>query len=213
MRIRNIITCILLAWLGTGISTLADNPKRVLDKTSNLLKGSGGIQATFEATVFKGVQEKGTTEGTIHVQGNKFKIVSSQMTTWFDGKTQWSHIPGSGETYVSTPTEAELQSINPYTFINLYKNGYSYAMSETIYNGRACYEVKLIARKKQAGIQEMRIVIDKASYLPYSVRIKPSNGNWLRIRVRNVKTGKAWNASFFQFNKTEHPDVELIDLR
>lgn len=213
MKTRSIITLLLFLSLGLNTSVKAESAKKILDRTSSLLKSSGGMQATFEATAFKGTQEKGITNGTIYVQGNKFKIVAPQMTTWFDGRTQWSHMAGSGEAYVSTPTEAELQSVNPYTFINLYKSGYASTLSETNYNGKSCYNVRLVAKNKKAGIAEMRIIIDKTSYLPHSVRIKQSSGDWLRIRVNGVKTGKSWNEGFFRLNKSDYPDVELIDLR
>lgn len=213
MKIRNILLGVLAFGVGMLMDVSAQSARSVLDKASNLLKSSGGIQATFDATSFKGLQEAGTTSGTIYVQGEKFRIVSPQLTTWFDGKTQWSYMTDGGEAYVSNPTAAELQSINPYTFINLYKSGYAYSISGTSYNGKACHEIRLTASKRNNNIPEMRIVIDKSSYLPYSIRLKQANGNWLRLRVRNVQMQKRWNDKFFQFDKTEYPDVEIIDLR
>lgn len=213
MKLRKFLLGLMVLSAAVLTDAAAQSARSVLDKTSNLLKSSGGIQATFEATSFKGTQEAGTTSGTIYVQGEKFKIVSPQLTTWFDGKTQWSYMTNSGEAYVSNPTDAELQSINPYTFINLYKSGYAYTMSDTNYNGKACHEVRLTATKRGSNISEMLIVIDKSGFLPYSVRLKQSNGTWLRLRVRNVQTRKSWNEKFFQFDKTAYPDVEIIDLR
>lgn len=200
-----LVTCV-------SLPAVADNAHNVLDKTANKLKSSGGLQANFEATSYKGSSVSGNTSGTIHVSGNKFKITSPQMTTWFDGKTQWSLMNGNDEAYVSTPTAAELQTVNPYSFVNLYKKGYNIQMTTTDYSGISCYEVRLTAQNKSSRISEMRIVIDKSSYWPLSVRVK-QQGNWVRIRVGTISTGKKWNDSFFRFSKSDHPDVEVIDLR
>lgn len=206
------ILFILISFICFSAPAKAENARSILDKTAGKLKGSGGLQATFEATSYKGSAISGNTSGTISVKGNKFKITSQQMTTWFDGKTQWSLMAGSDEAYVSTPTAAELQSINPYSFVNLYKKGYNLQMSTTDYNGKSCYEIRLTAQQKSSSISEMRIVIDKMSYWPLSVRVK-QRGNWVRIRVGGISSGKNWDDKFFRFNKTDFPDVEIIDLR
>ena len=209
-----IILCLLIicSYFVPSIAN-ADTPHQVLDKTAGILKNSDGIQATFEVTSYKGASISGNTSGTIYVRGNKFKITSQQMTTWFDGKTQWALMAGSDEVYASTPTADELQSINPYTFVNLYKSGYNAQMTITNYNNKSCYEVRLLAQQKGRSIREMRIIIDKTSYWPLSIRMKQKDGNWIRIRVGNTSSGKKWKDSFFQFSKKDYPSVEIIDLR
>lgn len=190
----------------------AQTAQQVLDKTATLLKSSGGLQADFEATTFKKLSPVGTAKGTISVEGSKFMISSNQALMWFDGRTQWSLLKSSDEVNVTSPTPEEIQQINPYTFINLYKNGYNLSLKKTTYQGKSCYEVHLIARNRDNDINEMRITIDKASYLPLSVRIRQDE-NWTRIRVANLKTGKHWADSFFRFNHKDYPDVQIIDLR
>ena len=104
-----------------SVAGIAQTAHQVLDQTASKLKASGGIEAQFEATQFVGVTENGTVGGQICVQGNRFKLTSPSITTWFDGRTQWTLLTGSDEVNVSTPTDAEIQQMNPYTFINLYQ--------------------------------------------------------------------------------------------
>lgn len=191
----------------------AQTARNILDQTADKLNRSGGIEATFEATSFKGTKEAGNTGGTICVQGNRFRLTSPGLTTWYDGKTQWSLHSENEEVYVSNPTETELQSINPYTFINLYKSGYNLKLSGTTYQGKNCHEVRLTAKEKSKSIREMRVVIDKSTALPHSIRIKDSKGNWFRIRIKSIQTGKNWNSSFFTYSSKEHPGIEMVDLR
>ncbi len=198
----------------TALPAASQTARKVMDQAAAKLQRSGGISASFVATSFKGATTVvGATTGNIAVKGNKFKLSSRHNTVWFNGKTQWSLMAGGDEVYVSEPTAAELQSVNPYTFINLYKSGYDMSLSSTTYSGRPVYEVRLVAQKGNASIVEMRVTIDKATLLPHCVRLKRSDGNWIRIQVSGVRTGQSWNDAYFQFDKKDNPKVQVVDLR
>ena len=196
-----------------SLSLHAQTATSLLDQTAAKLKNSGGISATFEATQFKKTTENGTTQGSIDLSGKKFKVTTPGLTTWFDGKTQWSMLGGSGEVNVSTPTAEELQSINPYAFVDLYKSGYKSTLSYVNKGGKKCPNVRLVATSKQRDIREMRIVLDPDTHLPSSIRILRKDGNWFRIRVKNISLGKKWDDSHFRFSEKDYPGVEIIDLR
>lgn len=213
MRILKFLICVMAVCAISTIPARGESAKSVLDKTAEKLKNSGGISASFLATSFKAKEAIGSASGTIYVQGNKFKITSPRTTTWFDGKRQWSLMTGSDEAYVSEPTTEELQTINPYTFVNLYKSGYKMSMKDATYSGKSCYEVVLQAKKKSSQIPAMIITIDKSTFQPRCIRIKQQNGNWLRIQVYSMTTGQSWNANFFEFSQSEFPQVDVIDLR
>jgi len=191
----------------------AQTARQILDQTSAKLQKSGGLQATFTATTYKGLQVTGSSTGSICVQGNKFKLTTTASTTWFNGKTQWAMMQGSDEAYVSTPTEAELQSVNPYTFINLYKSGYTLTTKKTTYGGKPCHEVELNATGASGSIERMIVTVDASTYLPRCVRIKPRRGEWVRLQVTGLSTGKKWSQKFFEFSEKDYPAVEVIDLR
>ena len=211
---KNRILTILLSMAAIlPMSSQAQTAVQIMDQTAAKLKSSGGIQASFTATQFKGTTEGESVNGKIDIMDKCFYMNSPQMSSWFDGQTQWSMIAGSGEVNVATPTDQELQQMNPYHFIDLYKAGYSASVSNYQYNGKSCHNVRLVAKKKGQDIQEMRIVIDKRTHLPYSIRILQKNGDWFRLRVTGIKTGNKWDQSHFQFSPKDHPNIEVIDLR
>ncbi len=212
MRLLRTLALALAITLG-HITVLAQTAQTVLDQTSKKLQQAGGLEAQFEATAFNGTTEAGTTTGTIYVSGNRFKIVAHGMTTWYDGQTQWALNQNSQEVYVSHPTADELQSLNPYSFINLYKTGYQQTLTATTYNGKNCHLVRLKATKSSQSISDMRLIIDRATLWPQNIRIRNNKGDWYRVRIRSVKTHAAWPTAFFTYNAAEHPDVEVIDIR
>lgn len=212
MNIRRIMLP-LVAACALNVATYAQTARQVLDRTASTIKGSGGIEAAFEATQFRGTQEAGTTQGHLYLQGNKFKITSPSLTTWFDGKTQWSLLRGSDEVNVSTPTRAELQQINPYSFIDIYKKGYNLKLASTTYRGKAAHEVRVSAQNKGNAIRLLILVIDPQTHMPLSVRLRDNKGEWTRIRVNGIKTHRRHADSTFRFDASKHPGIEVIDLR
>lgn len=210
--IRYLLLSVLLLIAGS-FPVQAQNARSILDTTAEKLRSSGGIKATFEATQFKGTNASGTTSGTIYVQNGKFKIVTSGMTTWFDGRTQWTMLSGSNEVNVSNPTQAELQQLNPYAFLDLYKGGYTLSAKSATYQGRKCEEVRMTAQSRGNSIQTMIATIDPHSHMPLSVRVKDDRGNWVRIRVRSISTRQQFDGNLFRFDQKAHPDIEVIDLR
>lgn len=192
---------------------MAQTARQVLDQTANKLKTCGGIEASFEGTQFKGLQEAGTANGHIYVKGSKFKISSDQLTTWFDGHTQWTLLAGSDEVNVSNPSPAELQQINPYTFVDLYKHGYNLRQANVSYQGKPCHEIRLMAQSRSNHIQLLIAVIDKRTHMPLSIRVKDNRGDWTRIRVKSLRTNRRWSDATFKFDEKQYPNIEVIDLR
>lgn len=103
---------VLILFLSVSLSAQKDKQAReILDKTANALQQAGGIRATFG----------GTGNGTLLLKGNRFYLNSGGIQSWFDGTTQWSYLESSEEVNVSNPTPEELQTINPYALLSIYK--------------------------------------------------------------------------------------------
>lgn len=213
MKIVRTLAIAIILTLGHGLTSAQTTARSILDQTSAKLQQAGGLEARFEATACHGTTETGTTTGTIYVSGNRFKIVAPKLTTWYDGQTQWSLNKENQEVYVSHPSAEELQSMNPYSFINLYKTGYTQSLTAMDYNGKNCHLVHLKAQKASQSINELRLIIDKTTLMPLNIRLRNNKGDWYRVRIHSVTTRAAWPAAFFTYSQAEHPDVEVIDIR
>ena len=106
----------VMSLLLTTALAFGQSAKSVLDKTASVVSNKSGVQANF--TMSGGM---GNVSGTIAVKGRKFHATTPVATMWFDGKTMWTYMKKNEEVNVTTPNETQLQKINPYNFINLYK--------------------------------------------------------------------------------------------
>jgi len=197
-KIGFVITLLLLC---TGIQ--AESAKSILDKAAAVVSNPSGVKAHFQMIS----KQFGSTNGEIAVKGNKFHATTPDATIWFDGKTQWTYMKGNDEVNVSNPSEAELQVINPYNFINIYKKGFKLS-SKTVGNS---YEVHLKPTDKSRKIQEMYIIVDKNTYHPTHVKMLRKD-KWSVIIISQLKASNLSDA-MFQFNAKDFPQAEIIDLR
>jgi len=196
-RIKIVLLLLLLS-----VASYGQTAKQVLDKASAAVSNKSGVTASF---TLKGGQMND--KGTISIKGKKFHATTPDVIIWFDGKTQWTLIKNNDEVNVSNPNEAQLQALNPYNFIYMYKKGYDYTMKKQ----GSTYEVHLKAKEKKNSVQEMILTINAKTYIPSKIRVKHSKG-WNTIEVSNFKKANL-SDNIFRFNSKDFPQAEVIDLR
>ena len=183
-------------------SSFAQSAKFVLDKAAATVTASSGVKANFRMTT-----TTGNTSGTIAIKGKKFFATTPQAKVWFDGKTQWTYLKNNDEVNISNPTEAQLQAINPYNFITLYKRGYTYTMNTAGTN----YVVHLTADNANKKIKELFITVNKKSYEPMQVKMLQGK-KWTTFDITSIKKQNSADSQF-RFNSADFPKAEIIDLR
>ena len=185
-----------------SIGSFAQSAKPVLDKAAGTITAQSGVKANFKMTT-----ANGSTSGTIAIKGKKFYATTPQAKVWFDGKTQWTYLKNNDEVNVSNPTEAQLQAINPYNFIHLYKRGYTYTMN-TAGND---YVIHLMASSADRKIKELFISVNKKNYQPKQVKMLQGK-KWTTFDINSIKK-ESIPDSQFRFNAKDFPKAEVIDLR
>lgn len=193
----------LLFSLLTVTATQAQSAKQVLDKCAARVSSRDGVKADFTMTS----AQYGNASGKIAVKGKMFHATTPMATMWFDGKTLWTYMSKNEEVNVTNPSEAQLQVLNPYNFVNMYKKGYDYTMTQSA----SSFTVHLTATDQTRRVKEMFITIDKNSYNPTEVKLLQKQ-KWTTFVISNLTTRKIADAEF-RFNSKDFPTAEVIDLR
>ena len=201
MKKTLLLNMLLLLCMGVFAQN-SQQAMKVLNKTAAVVGRKGGAQADFTVSGKK----TGTQTGTIAIKGNMFQARTKKAIIWYNGKTQWSYLKMTNEVNISTPNEAKRMSMNPYTFISMYKNGYNLSMTTKGGN----YVVHMVAQNKKRSVPEAYITISK-SYKPSVVRMRQGN-DWTTIYVNNFVAKNQPNSKF-SFNAKDFPKADVIDLR
>jgi len=204
--INNCRILVLALLLLTGATQVtAQTAKQVLDRCAKVVGNKGGASASFSMTA----PRMGSASGTISIKGNKFTAKTADATMWFNGKTMWTYMRKNEEVNVSNPSKDQLNRLNPYNFINLYKKGYSYTMTKK--SGSYVVTLKSNAATT-ASVPEMVITMSSSTYVPSVIKMKDRKGNWTTITISNFKARNLSDAAF-TFNSKDYPKAEVIDLR
>lgn len=188
--------------------------KEILDNTTKLFMQGDTYQIKFIAETFVGKEKQAVADGKLLLKDDKFVFETYDMKTWYDGKTQWSLIFDSEEVNVTEPTTEELQEINPYVLLKLYKKGYTYTLvSSKSENGVPVKEVELRATSKDREIQQINIWINSNSYQPFRLKVVRNNQEKVFILIYKLEKVKTLANDEFTFNKQEYPEYDIIDLR
>ncbi len=182
----------------------AQSAKSVVDKVISTYQGSKGVSANYVVT-----SRQGSARGGIVMQGMKFRILSADLKSWFDGKTQWTYSSASGEVNISAPTKAELQMSNPYIAIMELKN----ASKMTLAKKASAYEVTIVPNHR-GNIKSVALTVSKSGYQIQKVVFSMNDKSTYTTTISNYSTGKNFPASTFVFNKKLVPNgTQVVDLR
>lgn len=200
---NRIYTLFFLLMLTLSLSAQQDTKaKDILDKTVEKYNQSKGISVIFG----------GSQSGKLLLKGEKFQLITQDVTTWFDGQTQWSYLKQNEEVNISTPTPEELRAINPYAWLSLYKQGFNYRYSGVkTREGKQGHEIVLTPQTKQ-DIQSITLLIG-SDYEPIYIGILPTEGQMQEFIVHNYRTQLNLNDNAFRFDKSKYPNAEIIDMR
>ena len=184
----------------SAASKTSAEARKILDKAAAKVNLKKGATASF--TISNG--SAGSRSGNITIKVNMFYAHTQDASMWYNGKTQWVYNSKTDEVNISNPKAAQQQSMNPYTFLNLYKKGYDMSLTKAA-SGK---EVHLVGKGR--SISEMYILIDN-NYVIKQVKML-QKGKWIIINISNFKQTNVSDA-VFTFNKKDFPRAEVIDLR
>lgn len=209
LRIDRLLLCTWMCVFATPLWAQQPDAKDILDRTAEAFRKAGGVKISFTLKA-----TKDTSTGTIRLKGDKFLLEMNGVTTGFDGHTQWSYLSSSNEVNISEPTPEELQSINPYAVLSLYRQGYKLKMGKAD-NPRfdSYYKVILTATERKQNLQCVILYVTKDTYRPARLSMSLRGGDTAVILIHAYQTGETYPDSLFVFDKKAYPTAEVIDLR
>lgn len=178
----------------------------LLDRMAEKFHRSKGVWIQYSVR-----SDEGSSEGVIQVKDEKFLLKSPGVTTWFDGHTQWTYLEVNDEVNISEPTSEELQTLSPFAWIGLYKQGYTSQIESS--GGRASIIV-MEAIEPNTDLQRVQLYVERVKLFPIEIRMWRKNSTEdILIKIKACDMDKNYPDSMFVFNKKDYPTAEVIDLR
>lgn len=189
--------------------------KKVMDAVSARFKTFKAPQATFTYKV-ENAQGKvlSSKKGTVTMKGNKYKVSMDGLEIFSDGKITWNYDKSSNEVTVDNVNTSSSAMTPQKMFTNFYDKDFYYKMNgEKKIGGKTIQEVELTPIDKTRPYHKVYIQIDKATRTIYSAKFLEKTGGRYSYTINSIKQNAAVSDSYFTFDKSKYPGVEVVDLR
>lgn len=151
-----------------------------------------------------------SSEGEIKIYGDKFFLSTTQLSIWYDGRTQWTYSTETNEVNITEPTVEELQQVNPFAIINSFRNQYNATLLKS---ANSIYRIQLTPLKSgNTSISKAVITLNASTLYPTEIALTIDN-NIITIKTKNIKAIKSVSHQTFVFDNKKYPNAEIIDLR
>lgn len=132
------------------------------------------------------------------------------VENYYDGKVIYTYMPEVKEVNIKTPSDEEEGFLNPATLFDIHNQGFNQKLLST--SNDVAY-IELYPKEKK-NIEKIGVWTKLSSSSIQKVTSFGKDGNNVIITIKNIKSiNPAPSDDFFKFDTTQHPDVEIIDMR
>lgn len=205
---------VLLAALVSANAQYDQEALQRLEAMSNKYKDAGAYKSTFIYSLINDVENiQEDFEGTITVKDDMYILDLDEQKIYNNGATVWTYLPDVNEVNIDNyyPEENEITPSKIYT---AYKDGYKYIyLGDENIDGKSMAVIDLIPDDKNAQFFKIKLRIDNEDNSLYGWTIFDKSGNKYKYTITDYKPNVDVDASDFEFDSEDYPDVEVVDLR
>jgi outer membrane lipoprotein-sorting protein len=208
---------ILLALVVASINTNAQDAKAgaILDAMSAKYKNMKTFTANFTYGVLSSSGKTGRARaGNIAVKGVKFKLNMAGQEIYNNGTEIYSYVKETNEVNVTEFDASADSQFSPANIYGIYKKGYKYTYKgvKTV-AGIATEVVELVPLKDNGNVKKLEISVDKSSKTITNWKLTDDSGKTTVFDIQKFTPNVSLSDSYFSFNSSKHPGVEVVDLR
>ena len=205
-----------VAFTNPSFSQGTKDPKaqEILKGVSAKYKAMKSLSASFKITTQD--QKAKTTDtqtGNLLVKGDKYKLTLKGQEVIADGKTIWTYLKESNEVQINDAGENS-DGISPTSIFTIYEKGFATKyVGEKKEGTKMLQQIELIPDDTKKAYFKIQLFIDKQEKVISSAKIFNKNGTNFIYVIEQFKMNPDAPESVFTFDKSKHPDVEIVDLR
>lgn len=203
---------ILALFLATSAFAQIDpQAATALDKTASAILNKSSHYIFDMKVCNASGKQISTSEGEFFIKKDRFKLIHPDMSIFYDGKTQWTLNEKSEEVNINTPTEGELEEINPMQIFAHYKDNFK-ARYNSDSSTAEVSNVDLFPNDREKPYFRINFQIRKSDNQPIKIISYSKDGSYITFDIKKIDNPTI-NDSEFVFDTKKFPNIEIIDLR
>jgi outer membrane lipoprotein-sorting protein len=207
----NKIFTILLIVLNSTLFAQDQVAKDVLDKLSATTKSYQNMTIGFDFILENTSQYiKETQKGILILENDNFRLEMYEQTIINDGESQWVYLADMNEVQIMEH-DPEDDMMSPNKLFTIYEKGYKYTyIGVEAEKGNRLHIIDL-SPKESGPIMKIRLTINALKNQISILQLYDKTGGVYTYNIKNFKSNL--DVAPFNFDTTNYPEVEVIDLR
>jgi outer membrane lipoprotein-sorting protein len=212
LKVFNLI--LLLALIYPCISQAQGDAKArdLLRRMNANYKSFRTMTADFSFTLENPAQKINEQQrGKLEIKGKKYRLDMKQQAIMTDGSILWVVLKDAKEVNVSDYEPAP-DELTPTSVFTLYEKGFEpYMNSEG--STATSKVIDLVPIDKKKPFFKIKLSVDPVKALLTQAVVLNKDGSRMTYVIRDFKPNSPINDSQFQFQKSQYPQFEVVDLR
>lgn len=192
-----------------------DKAGSILDELSEKTRSAPSISIDF-TLIMSVMQDEFSEEydGKLNMKGDKYRLSVMGMESWYDGSSTYTYMPDVNEVIISDPDEDGGLMSNPAAIFAIYHEEFNYRLvGELSRDGNRLYEIDLHPIDRDHNFHTVKLFINQDNNFLHSAVIAGKDGTRYTLVVNDLDNTRQLPDSFFVFNESDYPDLEVIDMR
>ncbi|NBC83157.1 MAG: outer membrane lipoprotein-sorting protein [Bacteroidetes bacterium] len=213
-----LFTTFILLNMTCGYGQLTQDPKakEVLDEVAEITEKYETIQAEFTLKYVNRREDINTeNEGTIHIRDSSYILETLGSKVIYDGENMYTIMEDLNEITITRPNMEDEDFVsNPAKIFTWYERDFKYRYKSTsTLNGQQYHEIELYPKNLDQPYSRINILVNADNYHLYKIESVGKDGDDYLVTIDVFKTNVSVSESYFQFDKNNYPNAEIIDMR
>tara|TARA_B100001758_G_scaffold247889_1_gene268227 strand:+ start:28701 stop:29330 length:630 start_codon:yes stop_codon:yes gene_type:complete len=208
----NRLIAISLMIISSSLFAQDNVAKKILDQLKVKTESYKNITVEFDF-IFENISQKikDTQKGFIIIEGDNFKLEMEGQIIINNGETQWVYLKDMNEVQIMEH-DPEDEMMSPNKLFMIYEAGYKYSYIGTETKDNRTLDLIDLFPEESGSFIKISLKIDTEKGKLDNIKIFDKNGGTYSYKTNTFITNSSELAPF-NFNLSDHPSVEIIDLR
>jgi len=199
-------------------SCLAQNTdggaNEMLKKVSAKYQAYSSMQFHYTLKTTKDGKTLSTTQGDFALKGNKYRTTFKDQTYFCDGTSIWNYQKSSNEVsvYEYDPSDDE-NMMNPQIILKNWEKQFRAKYIRDEFNNNISTALIDLTPKTTQSYYRIRLYINKANNQILRIALYEKDNTTYTYHIEQFKTNVTLADSYFVFDKSKYPGVEVNDMR
>ena len=209
---------LILAAFFVVVSGYAQNTdggaNELLKKVSAKYQAYTSMQFHYTLKTTKDGKTLSTSQGDFALKGNKYRTTFSDQTYFCDGTSIWNYQKSSNEVsvYEYDPSDDE-NMMNPQIILKNWEKQFRAKYIRDEFNNNISTALIDLTPKTTQSYYRIRLFINKANNQILRIALYEKDNTIYTYHIEQFKTNVTLADSYFVFDKSKYPGVEVNDMR